>query len=92
MCLYRLEHANEDSKGQVENELLAHAKERQDAFETCIMRPGMVLSKETNVRSLVFGLGPSVRVDVLAAVMLDVALKGSEQQILENSEINHLRS
>jgi hypothetical protein len=54
------------------------------------MRPGMVLSKETNMRSLVMGLGPSVRVDVLAAVMLGVALNGSEHQILENSTINQL--
>jgi hypothetical protein len=52
----------------------------------------MVLSKETNLRSLVFGLGPSVRTDILAAAMLEVAVKGNEQQILENSDISRLRN
>lgn len=74
----------------MENELLAHAREHQDTFETCIVRPGMVLTRESSLRNWVVGLGPSVRVDVLAAVMLDVALRGSEKQILENSAINEL--
>jgi len=77
-------------RGQVENELLAYAKDHHDTFETCILRPGMVLSKETSLKSLILGFGPSVRVDVLAAVMLDVALNGSNHQILENSDINRL--
>ena len=52
----------------------------------------MVLSKEVNLRSLAFGLGPSVRVDVLAKVLLGIALSGSEHKILENSNINQLGS
>ena len=79
-------------QGQVENELLAYAKEHPDTFEACIVRPGFVLKKETNVRDLVRELGPSVRVDVLAKVMLGAALNGNEQQILENSNINQLGS
>ncbi|MCJ1242994.1 hypothetical protein MMC30_000190 [Trapelia coarctata] len=79
-------------RGQVENDLLAYAQEHQDTFETCIMRPGMVLSKETNIRSLIVGLGPSVRMDVLAAAMLDIALNGSEHRIMENATINQIRS
>ena len=37
------------------------------------------------------GLGPSVGVGVLAAAMIQVALSGSEDQILDNSAINQLR-
>jgi hypothetical protein len=51
------------------------------------MRPGMVLSKEMTIRSLVFGLGPSVKVDALAKVMIDVALGGNDCQVFENTDI-----
>lgn len=51
----------------------------------------MVLSKEMTVRSVVFGMGPSVQVDDLANVMLRLALDGNERlQILENSDITGL--
>ena len=86
-CLSELWANQAPNKGQVENDLLAYARDRQDRFETCIVRPGMVLGKETSVRNLVVGLGPSVRVDVLAEVMLDVALNGSGDRILKNSAI-----
>jgi hypothetical protein len=56
------------------------------------MRPGMVLAKETNVKDIVRGLLPSVRVDVMASKMLDVALKGSDHQIFENTDIGQPRS
>ena len=52
------------------------------------MRLGMVLSKEISSRNVIVGLGPSVRVDVLASVMLDLAVNGSGHQIFENSMIN----
>lgn len=42
------------------------------------------------MRSLLFGLGPSVRVDSLADAMLKVALNGNEDQILENSMISQI--
>jgi hypothetical protein len=71
---------------------MAHAKEHPDTFETYIMRAGMVLAKETNMRDMVRGLLPSVRVDVMASKMLDVALDGSEHQTFENTDIVQLRS
>lgn len=53
----------------------------------------MVLSKEMTVRSVVFGMGPSVRVDDLTRVMINLALDGNEQlQTLENSDIAELSS
>ena len=41
------------------------------------MRPGFVLAKETNLRDLVRGLGPSIRVDKLASMMVTATLNGS---------------
>lgn len=53
----------------------------------------MVLSKETTVISVVFGMGPSVRVDDLANVMLSLALDGNEWlRILEDLDITGLSS
>jgi len=74
-------------QGQVENELLAYAGSQEEHFETYIMRPGMVLAKEMNVRDWVRGFGPSVRVDVLARVMVDVAVEGSGERVWENDGI-----
>ncbi|KAL8993111.1 MAG: hypothetical protein Q9169_006591 [Polycauliona sp. 2 TL-2023] len=73
-------------RGQVENELLAHAKNNQDVFEVCIMRPGMVLAKETSLRDMVRGLGPSVGVEKLAGEMVKRA-EGGGGQLVENWEI-----
>ncbi|KAL9637101.1 MAG: hypothetical protein Q9164_002408 [Protoblastenia rupestris] len=75
-------------RGQVENELLAHTKKHQESFETYIMRPGLVLAKETSLRDLIRSLGPSIRVDKLASVMVRAALSGSKSQIYENAAIN----
>ncbi|MCJ1462818.1 hypothetical protein MMC07_001421 [Pseudocyphellaria aurata] len=75
-------------RGQVENELIAYAQKHQDTFETCIMRPSFVLAKKTNLKELIKSLVPSVRVDVLAAAMIDVALNGIQHQIVENTNIS----
>ena len=72
----------------MENELLAHVQENPDTFETYIMRPGMVLAKDANIRDMIRSLAPSVKVDVLAKVMLKVALDGSRDRVIENSTIN----
>ncbi|KAL7916748.1 hypothetical protein GGI35DRAFT_485892 [Trichoderma velutinum] len=74
-------------RGQAETELLAHAKENSDVFESYIMRPGMVLAKDFNLRDMVRGLGPSLPVDVLAKAMQKVALEGHQKDTIENSMI-----
>lgn len=56
------------------------------------MRPGFVLAKETNLRDMMRGFAPSVRVDVLAAAMIHVALNGSKDQTVENTAISQLAS
>lgn len=55
------------------------------------MRPGMVVSKGMTIRSLTFGFGLSVKVDVLAKVMIYLALRGNDRQVLENSDIREHR-
>ena len=54
------------------------------------MRPGLVLGKEGSVMDIVGSVAPSVRVDALAKVMLDLVLNGSKDQIFENAVINQL--
>ncbi|KAF5861520.1 hypothetical protein ETB97_012846 [Aspergillus alliaceus] len=71
-------------RGEVENQLIASAENHRDTIETYILRPAMVVSRELTLRSLIFGLGPSIKVDVLAEVMLDIALHGHNEKILEN--------
>ncbi|KAJ5594104.1 uncharacterized protein N7459_000312 [Penicillium hispanicum] len=77
-------------RGQVENELLAFANNHSD-FKAYIVRPAMVLSRETSMHSLVFGLGPSIKVDTLAGSMVELALKGGEKSIWENVDLNQGR-
>lgn len=73
-------------QGQVETELLAFAKGHAD-FQSYIMRPAMVLSREMNLHKLVFSLAPSVSVDVLAGSMIELALKGGDKDTWENVDI-----
>lgn len=55
------------------------------------MRPAMVLAQDMSLRSLAFSLGPSVKVDGLAGVMLDLALKGGKKNIWENADLHLVR-
>ena len=51
----------------------------------------MVFSKELTIISVVSGMGPFVRVDDLAKVMLSLALDGNERmRILDDSDIADL--
>ncbi|CAP97094.1 Pc21g21970 [Penicillium rubens Wisconsin 54-1255] len=77
-------------RGQVENELLVFAGDHP-GFEAHIMRPAMVLAPGTSLHSLVFGIGPSVKLDNLAGVTLELALKGGKKNIWENADLNRAR-
>jgi len=77
-------------RGQVENDLIAHAHQASDTFESYIFRPGFVLAKEANLRDTIRGLGPSVKVDALASAMINVALVGTKDHIVENPAIKQL--
>lgn len=73
--------------GQAENEVLAFAKGKED-FESIVARPAAVLSKDggllTSVRRL---LPSSVGVGELAAVLVDVAITGSDKEILYYADL-----
>lgn len=56
------------------------------------MRPDMVLSREKNLRTLAFILGPSIYTDVLANSMIKVALNGYEKDTLNCTELTQLAS
>lgn len=70
----------------VESELLKFAK-AHSYFTSYIMRPAMVISSGTTLHSLFFGIGPSVRVDAIARSMVELAVKGGDKIIWENSEM-----
>ena len=59
-------------------------------MQAFVMRPGMVLKKEFNMRDAVRGLAPSVRVDVLAKAMVEVAVKGGEKDTFENVNLRSM--
>lgn len=55
------------------------------------MRPAMILAQGMSLHSLVFSLGPSVKVGDLAGAMLDLALKGGKKNIWENADLSHVK-
>ncbi|KAJ6096072.1 hypothetical protein N7486_006818 [Penicillium sp. IBT 16267x] len=73
-------------RGEVETELLGFAGAHAD-FKPYIMRPAMIISQEISLRSLMFGLGPSIKIDVLAKCMIGLALKGGDKGIWENGDM-----
>ncbi|KAL4768960.1 hypothetical protein BDW60DRAFT_225393 [Aspergillus nidulans var. acristatus] len=76
-------------RGQVENELLVHAGKNVGKVEVYILRPAMILSKGWSLGWLLFGMTPSIAVDTLSRVMLDLAVNGGRAgRIVENSEMN----
>ena len=65
-------------------------EEIQGLWETFIVKPGGVLWKDSYITGLlgcVFGSNLSIRIDELAATMVDVAMNGSEDPILLNRDI-----
>ncbi|RDW68246.1 hypothetical protein BP5796_08903 [Coleophoma crateriformis] len=75
------------TQGQVENELIGYAEKHPNTFETCILKLGLVLKKETNLRDMFLGLAPSVRVDVVGRAAIRAAVDGIKEQTLTNSAI-----
>ncbi|EHA20991.1 hypothetical protein ASPNIDRAFT_194525 [Aspergillus niger ATCC 1015] len=75
-------------RGQVENELTDY-ENNNNSVEVYIARPGMVLARGMSLRSLIFGMGPSIWVDGLAKVLVDVAVRGDVDggRVLENEEM-----
>ncbi|RAH80800.1 putative nucleoside-diphosphate-sugar epimerase [Aspergillus japonicus CBS 114.51] len=77
-------------RGQAENIFLEYAAEHPASFESYIMRPGMVLSRQGTLVDRIRSLAPSVRVDVLARAAVDLAVQGHSEKIWENARIAEL--
>ncbi|KAJ7203010.1 hypothetical protein GGX14DRAFT_461950 [Mycena pura] len=79
------------SGGKAETELLAFAQEEAQTrrWETYVARPAMVFKKEGDILKRMGGfVTGTVRVDVLAAVMIDVVCsRNQDGRIIENAEI-----
>lgn len=62
--------------------------EHKDAFDSYIVRPGAVLADGGGVAGVAVCMGaPAVSVQGLAAVMVELALKGGEEKVWENAKL-----
>ncbi|KAL2812001.1 hypothetical protein BJX63DRAFT_397865 [Aspergillus granulosus] len=75
-------------RGEGENVLFAHAEANPGAFEAYAMRPGLVPSSDGTIRDRIWSLFPSVRKELLAKAMIDIALKGHAENTISNQAIN----
>lgn len=70
---------NEAAQGEVETRLLTHSAPHPESFEPIIARPAMVLAKEDSIFTpAVLSLFPSIRVDELAAALIEGVVGGWE--------------
>ncbi|KAI9716324.1 MAG: hypothetical protein M1812_005389 [Candelaria pacifica] len=83
------------SKGKTELSLLTFQSLHPSLFQAIILRPGRFLAKEGGFEASIMGpiLGDkrSIRVDVLAAAMIDLAVKGDRdadgKEVFVNEDI-----
>lgn len=73
-------------QGEAELNLIDFA-EKNAGFESFIARPAFVLPKDGGLKNVVMGVLPSVKIDALAAVLLDASMHGGELQTLENADL-----
>lgn len=89
-AFYRLRNLKHLKQGLAEVELNAITKEHDD-FESVIIQCGMVLKKGSALLGPFVGLGRvAIRVDELAAAMVDIALHRSGSQLYGNSELRSI--
>lgn len=75
------------SQGLAELNLVNFAK-KNPGFESYIARPASVQPKHNGaIMSAVMSLLPSVKVDQLAATLVDLAVNGSDRQTWENGQL-----
>jgi len=75
-------------KGDAENKLLDFTAEHKEAFGAIVVRPGAVLANGGRLAGVAACVGaPAVSVQGLAAVMVELALKGADEKVWENKEL-----
>jgi hypothetical protein len=84
---------NGSYQGKAESDVLAFAQEleNRERWETCVVKPGAVVANKgwgSAVLPWVLGSNCGIRVDELAAVMIETAVNGSgDQVVLGNAEM-----
>ena len=73
-------------KGECENAVVQVVKEHPDVFDGHVLRPWLVLAPGFSIQQLVLGR-MSVKVEELAAALLDSAIEGSGTLIEENKDL-----
>ncbi|KAJ6591483.1 hypothetical protein DFH09DRAFT_906987 [Mycena vulgaris] len=74
-------------KGAAENSMIAFADEHKGRWETYIMKPATVLRSEGDVLKSMVAVWGTVRVNELAAAMIDIVSQGCQEQTFLNAEI-----
>lgn len=77
-------------KRAVENELIAVRKQYEERLETAFMRPAAVVAEKSMVMALPFSSSLAVGLDLVGAVMVDLAVNGSSEEIIDNVNIIRL--
>ncbi|KIM97228.1 hypothetical protein OIDMADRAFT_20474 [Oidiodendron maius Zn] len=78
---------NRHMRGELENSLLEFGKEKENTgFEVFIVRPGFVQAKDAQVKARILELVgfKTIVIQDLAASMVDIALKGYSEALVEN--------
>jgi hypothetical protein len=71
--------SDEAAQGEVETRLLTHSAPQPESFEPIIARPALVLAKEGSIFTpAVLSLFPSIKVDELAAALIEAVVGGWE--------------
>ena len=75
-------------KGEAETRLLDFSAAHRDSFDAFIVRPGMVMESAGGVGGVAVWAGvPAVSVQGLAAVMVELAVRGGGEKVWENREL-----
>ena len=75
-------------QGETENQLLELGKKHGTALDVRIARPAFVTSKSSSsVVGALWNMLPSIKVDILARGMVDIALNGSAKEVFENADL-----
>ncbi len=75
-------------QGDVENKLIDFEEKHPYTFETIITKPGAVLGKGNPVPQMLYGVAKAIKVDTLAAAMIDLAISGGKgKQTMENADL-----
>jgi hypothetical protein len=78
-------------QGLAETKLLELAKENPEMLETVIIKAALVVGKNKPVPELILGASRNaIRVDELAAALIDIALSGSATDTVGNAKLRQM--